>query len=72
MTKDDEEQPKQPWQHIAMDFMAMPKKGKRKQILIVVDRFSKMSKLIPLSVNATVDDIYHAVFSLWSSRNDNL
>jgi Integrase zinc binding domain/Integrase core domain len=54
--------PTKPWQHLAMDFMAMPAGRNRKQILVVVDRFSKMTILITLPVEATAAEVFQAIW----------
>jgi Integrase zinc binding domain/Integrase core domain len=56
------ETPTKPWQHLAMDFMAMPDEESRRQILVVVDRFSKMTILIILPVEATTEEVFQAVW----------
>ena len=58
----DKETPTRPWQHLAMDFMAMPAEKKRKQILVVVDRFSKITILITLPVETTTEEVFQAVW----------
>ena len=58
----EKETPTRPWQHLAMDFMAMPAEKERKQILVVVDRFSKMTILITLPVEATTEEVFQAVW----------
>jgi transposase InsO family protein len=54
--------PKRPWQHVAMDFMSMPAKEKGKQLLVIVDRFSKMTILAITPINATAEEIYQIVW----------
>ena len=58
----DKDIPTRPWQHLAMDFMAMPAGRNRKQILVVVDRFSKMTILITLPVEATAAEVFQAIW----------
>ena len=58
----DKDTPTRPWQHLAMDFMAMPAEETRKQILVVVDRFSKMTILITIPVEATAEEVLQVVW----------
>ena len=54
--------PKRPWQHVAMDLMSMPAKEKGKQLLVIADKFSKMTILAITSINATAEEIYQIVW----------
>jgi hypothetical protein len=57
--------PNRPWQHITADFVEMPAtKGMGNtvildEILVVVDRFSKQTILIPTRKKATAEEIFH-------------
>jgi hypothetical protein len=63
-----QETPTQPWQQITMDFVDMPEtKGtasceKWNQVLVVVDRFSKQTILIPARKNLTAREVYHILW----------
>ena len=56
--------PDVPWQHVSMDFITdLPKTDKgHSSIFVVVDRFSKMVKLIPLEDNTTAPKIAEVFF----------
>jgi RNase H-like domain found in reverse transcriptase/Integrase zinc binding domain/Chromo (CHRromatin Organisation MOdifier) domain/Integrase core domain len=60
--------PIRPWQHITADFVDMPAtKGIGNtstfdQILVVVDRFSKQTILIPTRKKATTEEIFHLLW----------
>jgi len=55
-------EPTRPWQHITMDFVDMPEvhdptQGKLNQMLVVVDRFSKFTVLIPTKKEENTEGI---------------
>ena len=61
--------PDRPWQHVTMDFMdGLPPVNnpttdqKADRILVIVDRFSKMSILVPSRRTATAEEIYHIIW----------
>lgn len=60
----EEKQVTRPWQSITMDFLEMPQIKdettgmKLNEILVVVDRFSKFTILIPTRKEATTEEIY--------------
>jgi transposase InsO family protein len=60
--------PTQPWKQITADFVDMPKvknahgKETMDQILVVVDRFSKQTILIPVRKNFTTAEIFHVLW----------
>jgi RNase H-like domain found in reverse transcriptase/Reverse transcriptase (RNA-dependent DNA polymerase)/Integrase zinc binding domain/Chromo (CHRromatin Organisation MOdifier) domain/Integrase core domain len=60
--------PTRPWQHITMDFMSMPEARhpatheKMDQILVVVDKFSKQTILIPSRRNLSTKEVYHILW----------
>jgi hypothetical protein len=62
------ETPTRPWQHITMDFMSMPKtknsvtQENMDQILVVVDKFSKQTILIPSRQNLSAKEAYHILW----------
>jgi integrase-like protein len=53
---------KKPWQHITMDFVHMPDVNGLGQILVVTDRFSKFTVLIPVKKTITVEEVYHLLW----------
>ena len=60
--------PIRPWQHITADFVDMPatrgigSTSTFDQILVVVDRFSKQTILIPTRKKATTEEIFHLLW----------
>jgi RNase H-like domain found in reverse transcriptase/Reverse transcriptase (RNA-dependent DNA polymerase)/Integrase zinc binding domain/Chromo (CHRromatin Organisation MOdifier) domain/Integrase core domain len=60
--------PTRPWQHITMDFMSMPEAKHPathenvNQILVVVDKFSKQTILIPSRRNLSAKEAYHVLW----------
>ena len=62
------ETPTRPWQHMTMDFASMPEirgDNDRKtmdQILVVVDKFSKQTILIPSRKTHTAEEVYHILW----------
>jgi transposase InsO family protein len=60
--------PERPWQHLTMDFVDMPEthgitdREKWNQILVIVDRFSKSTILIPARKNLTAREVYHILW----------
>jgi len=60
--------PIRPWQHITTDFVDMPatkgigNTGLFDEILVVVDRFSKQTILIPTRKKATTGEIFHLLW----------
>jgi len=63
-----QETPTRPWQHVTMDFVDMPEVkgitdlGKWNQILVIVDRFSKQTILVPARKNLTAREAYHILW----------
>jgi len=63
-----QETPTRPWQHVTMDFVDMPEtRGitdheRWNQVLVVVDRFSKQTILIPARKNLTAREVYHILW----------
>jgi transposase InsO family protein len=63
-----QEIPTRPWQHVTMDFVDMPETTgianfeKWNQVLVVVDRFSKQTILIPARKNLTAREVYHILW----------
>ncbi|XP_030634258.1 receptor-type tyrosine-protein phosphatase gamma [Chanos chanos] len=56
--------PARPWSHIAMDFITdLPPSSSYTIILVIVDRFSKMCRLIPLSGLPTAMELAEYVFN---------
>ena len=56
---------KEPWRHITMDFVHMPNSkgmGQMTQILVVTDRFSKFTVLIPVKKTITTEEVYHLLW----------
>ena len=50
-----------PWKSISVDFIvALPASQNHHQIMVVVDRFSKMAHFVPLHENATTSDVAKA------------
>lgn len=45
-----------------MDFVHMPETEGKDQVLVVTDRFSKFTILIPVSKTATTEEIYHLLW----------
>lgn len=57
-----------PWQHIIMDFVTTPVSGEYDQILVIVDRFSKFTILIPTKKDATTYQLlWIHVFSIFGT-----
>jgi integrase-like protein len=51
-----------PWRHITMDFVHMPETEGKGQVLVVTDRFSKFTILIPVGKTATTEEFYHLLW----------
>lgn len=45
-----------------MDFVHVPEKGGFGQVLVVTDRFTKFTVLIPMKKSATMEDVYQALW----------
>jgi hypothetical protein len=62
----DQEQPIRPWKDISIDFVEMPEIEKEGQIknglLVVVDRFSKQTVLIPSRKEANTEETYELLW----------
>ena len=60
--------PSRPWQQLTMDFVDMPEtqdavnRSKWNQVLIVVDKFSKQTILIPARKDLTAREVYHILW----------
>jgi hypothetical protein len=60
--------PTRPWQHITIDFVDKPStvgitnKETMNQVMVIVDRFSKQSILIPSRKNYTTREVFHILW----------
>jgi transposase InsO family protein len=60
--------PSRPWQQLTMDFVDMPEtqdavnRTKWNQVLVVVDKFSKQTILIPARKDLTAREVYHILW----------
>jgi RNase H-like domain found in reverse transcriptase/Reverse transcriptase (RNA-dependent DNA polymerase)/Integrase zinc binding domain/Chromo (CHRromatin Organisation MOdifier) domain len=60
--------PERPWQHITVDFVDMPETkdpvnhGIVNQMMVIVDRFSKQTILIPTSKDKNTKEIFHLMW----------
>jgi len=61
------EVPYRPWSSISMDWITeLPELGGCTQIWVIVDRFSKMVRLVPLPTNTTSQDLAKAfLYNVW-------
>jgi hypothetical protein len=57
--------PSEPWEIISMDFMTQPPKWNRMDaILVIVDQFSKLVKMVPPKTNHTMNAWIDGLFGL--------
>ena len=74
--------PHQPFTHIAMDFLSLPPKVRKEhgqeiiydQVWTIVDRFSQYVKILPLTKNATAENLitkfFYHVYPDWGMPQD--
>jgi hypothetical protein len=57
---------KKPWESVSMDFMTqLPKWNGMDAILVVIDQFCKLAKMVPTKIVVTTFDLAKLFFDMW-------